>query len=111
MEPITYFVRMKSGQQFYIRCNMAEGSAPIWATWFDPANSSEWARTPFNTSDANRSEWKAAVLIAEHFAEPGENIEVESVEAMEVGDDEEEEEEHRNDGEDEENDEEEDEDE
>lgn len=102
MEPITYCVRMKSGHQFYIRCNMAEGSAPIWATWFDPANNDEWARTPFDTADANRSERKAAVLIAEHFAEPGENIEVESVEAMEVEDDDEEDE-HNSGDEDEEN--------
>jgi hypothetical protein len=105
MKPVTYRVRIKGGQQFHIRCDLADGNAPIWATWFDPADKDEWAPTPFRSADVERSEWKAAVLIAEHFAEPGESMDVESVEAMEPDyeeaddDEDEEEEEHKDDGE------------
>ncbi len=105
MKPVTYRVRIKGGQQFHIRCDLADGNAPIWATWFDPADKDEWAPTPFRSADVERSEWKAAVLVAEHFAEPGESMDVESVEAMEPDyeeeddDEDEEKEEHKDEGE------------
>tara|TARA_R100001163_G_scaffold57751_1_gene45769 strand:- start:169 stop:474 length:306 start_codon:yes stop_codon:yes gene_type:complete len=90
-----YNVEMESGYKWrLVVCNdngLAEASANLKADFFD--NLEELQGTPYQTADARHSEYEAATLVWQYFAEDEdeEDDEVESVEPYEDDEDDEDE--------------------
>lgn len=79
-----YRVTLADDEAFYMSGHFDDAGVPISACFHDPSQEGDWQLTPFQTADARHSPFRAATLVARHFARHDDDCtEVESVEPVE----------------------------
>lgn len=79
MAKTTYLVKMADGQKWTLYADMVQASESLWANFSGDEDGD--VVTPYQTADAGHRIERAAELVAEYFAQPGDSTEVVSVEA------------------------------